>query len=86
VEFASDAAPLVILQLEQTRREIAEISIGSIQVRGALLDTGFELNLGLPQHFVLAPTRFRHDNNSQRREQERRQENELLTGRHRKRV
>jgi hypothetical protein len=36
VKFASDKAPLVVLQLEQARRELAQVLIGGVEICGSI--------------------------------------------------
>lgn len=86
VQFARDAAPLIVLQLEETSRQAAQILIGRVEVRRAFPHAAFEFSLCLEQLLVLAPARFRHGYDNRRTADEDQQQNGLGNCRNGKRM
>jgi hypothetical protein len=52
VQLAGDAPSLIILQLEQTRRKLAQILIGPVEFYCALLYCFFQFSSRCPQYFL----------------------------------
>jgi hypothetical protein len=58
VQLACDAAALFILQVKQTRGELAQTVIGRVELDGALLDLLLQLALGPVQSGAVAADKF----------------------------
>src|SRR5260370_29324947 len=55
VQVARDAAAFVILHAQEAHREVAQISVGLLELRGSLADTELELVARPQQHLLRAP-------------------------------
>src|SRR5713101_9038149 len=62
VQLASDAPSLIILQLDQARREFAQVLIGGTEFRRTFPDRIFQFELRCPQLLLTAAACFSHRN------------------------
>src|SRR5437868_14145218 len=86
MQLARDASSLVILQLEQSCRQLTKTLISGIELRRAFLDPFLQLSLRFTQDFIIAAPCFTQGHDYERNQRKSHDAGELFRAENTQRV